>query len=123
MLEGEFEGVKAIHAVVSALIPRPIAYGAYTSTPSTYFYLAGFVPMTEEVPMPQAFCSVLANLHNDSIPLSPNGQIRIPCHDLFSTYLQGHSFLHISQSPNISRALPARVEKSHISTVGYEWKD
>ncbi|KAL8787872.1 MAG: hypothetical protein Q9195_007565 [Heterodermia aff. obscurata] len=74
ILKGEFEGVKAIYAAVPALVPRPIACGAYTSTPSTYFYLAEFVSMIEEVPEPQAFCAMLAKLHQDSISLSPNGK-------------------------------------------------
>lgn len=74
MLQSEFEGVTALHRVVPELVPRPIAWGEYKSIPSTYFYLADFVPMKHEVPEPQAFCALLARLHKESIPLSPKGQ-------------------------------------------------
>ena len=74
MLQSEFEGVTALHSVVPELVPRPIAWGEYKSMPSTYFYLADFVPMKMDMPEPQAFCALLARLHRDSIPLSPDGK-------------------------------------------------
>lgn len=74
MLHSEYEGVRALHRVVPELLPRPIAWGAYKSMSSTYFYLADFVPMIEEVPEPQAFSALLARLHKESIPHSPNGK-------------------------------------------------
>ena len=74
MLQSEFEGVTALHGVVRELVPRPIAWGEYKSVPSTYFYLADFVPMRMDMPEPRAFCALLARLHKDSIPLSPDGK-------------------------------------------------
>ena len=114
MLEGEFEGVKAIYAVVPALIPRPIACGAYTSTPSTYFYLAEFVPMTEEVPMPQPFCAMVANLHKDSAPLTPNGNFgfHVTTYSV-RTFRGTASVISLSHRTSLERYLPSR-EVSHL---------
>ena len=74
MLEGEFKGVKAIHTVAPKLVPQPIACGAYTSTPSTYFYLAEFVSVTGKAPEPPVLGAALAKLHKESVPKPPNGK-------------------------------------------------
>ena len=114
-LEGKFEGVKAIFAVVPTLIPRPIACGVYTSTPSTYFYLAGFVPMTEGVPMPRAFCAVLASLHKGSAPLSPNGKFGFHVTTYSVRTVRGTaSFISLSHRTSLERSLPGR-EVSHLN--------
>lgn len=91
MLRSEFEGVTALYRVVPELVPRPIAWGAYKSVPDTYFYLADFVRMKDkEMPKPQAFCELLAKLHNDSIPLSPAGKFGFHV----QTYTVRHSFIN-----------------------------
>jgi len=74
MLRSEYEGVNALYRIVPELVPRPIAWGAYMSKPDTFFFLADFIPMLEELPDPETFCTMLARLHRDSIPLSPNGK-------------------------------------------------
>lgn len=74
MSQGEFEGIKALHQVIPEGVPRPVAWGTYKSNPSTHFYLCDFVDMIEDLPDVQKFCALLAKLHRESIPLSPNGK-------------------------------------------------
>lgn len=121
-LEGEFEGVKAIYAVVPAHVPRPIACGAFTSTPSTYFYLAEFVSMKRKFLQPQAFGALLAKLHKDSTPLSPNGKFGFHVTTYAVCTFRGiASFISLSHRTFLSTIF--LVERSHKSTVSYEWKD
>lgn len=43
MCEGEFESLKAIHAVSPGFVPEPYAWGKYAQEdPETYFLLAEF---------------------------------------------------------------------------------
>ncbi|KAF2831012.1 hypothetical protein CC86DRAFT_377933 [Ophiobolus disseminans] len=74
MSHGEFEGIKALHQVVPKGVPRPVAWGTYKSNPNIHFYLCDFVDMIEDLPDVPKFCALLAKLHMNSIPLSPNGK-------------------------------------------------
>ncbi len=74
MVRSEFEGVNAVYPIVPDFVPRPIGWGAYKADQNKHFYMSDFIPMIEELPDPQAFCAKLAQLHRDSIPLSPNGK-------------------------------------------------
>ena len=50
MCEGEFESLKAIHAISPRFVPRPYAWGKYSQeTPETYFLLAEFRDVGEQV--------------------------------------------------------------------------
>ena len=50
MCEGEFESLKAIHAVSPTFVPRPYAWGRYPrDEPETYFLLAEFRDVGEQV--------------------------------------------------------------------------
>jgi hypothetical protein len=43
MISGEFESLKAIHAVSPGLVPKPVAWGKYDhEKPETYFLLTQF---------------------------------------------------------------------------------
>ncbi|RPB25117.1 hypothetical protein L211DRAFT_856999 [Terfezia boudieri ATCC MYA-4762] len=72
MMEGEFEGSKAIHAVSPNFCPRPVAAGKL-SFEDAYFYICEFIEMTEESPPFDSwtFCSKLAHLHKNG--KSPTG--------------------------------------------------
>ena len=74
MVRSEFEGVNAIYAIVPDFVPRPIGWGTYKADQNKHFYMSEFIPMREELPDPQVFCAKLAQLHRDSISLSPNGK-------------------------------------------------
>ena len=50
MCEGEFESLKAIHAVSPDFVPKPYAWGKYTQEdPETYFLLAQFRDVGKQV--------------------------------------------------------------------------
>ena len=50
MCEGEFESLKAIHAVSPSFVPEPYAWGKYTHKyPETYFLLAEFRDVGKQV--------------------------------------------------------------------------
>jgi protein-ribulosamine 3-kinase len=74
MLRGEYEGAAALYSVAPDFVPRPVGWGTYKSDPTTHFYLCDFIEMIEELPDVHKFCARLAKMHQDSIPLSPNGK-------------------------------------------------
>ena len=50
MCEGEFESLKAIHAVSPGFVPEPYAWGKYAQEiPETYFLLAEFRDVGKQV--------------------------------------------------------------------------
>ena len=50
MCEGEYESLKAIHAVSPSFVPEPYAWGQYTAEgPETYFLLAEFRDVGRQV--------------------------------------------------------------------------
>lgn len=56
MCEGEFESLKAIHAVSPTFVPTPFAWGKYLQEePETYFLLTEFRDVGEQV----SWCAVL----------------------------------------------------------------
>ena len=76
MAEGEFESLKALHAVSPELVPTPYAWGKLGSkSPSgldTYFLLAEFREVGEQPPNPVRFTAGIAELHKKS--MSPTGK-------------------------------------------------
>ena len=50
MCEGEFESLKAIYAVSPTFVPKPFAWGKYTTgDPETYFLLMEFRDVGKQV--------------------------------------------------------------------------
>lgn len=73
MIEGEFESLKAIHAVSPEFAPEPYAWGRYQQeSPETYFLLAQFREVGEQPPDPVKFTARLADMHKRSV--SPTGK-------------------------------------------------
>ena len=72
MLHGEFESMKAMHALSPDFIPKPIAWGTYETIPDTHFFLCQYRHMTDAMPDPYNFSDRLAALHKNSE--SPNGK-------------------------------------------------
>ena len=53
MCEGEFESLKAIHAVSPNFVPRPFGWGTFKAKyPLTYFLLTEFRNVGEQVRYP-----------------------------------------------------------------------
>ena len=61
MCEGEFESLKAIHAVTPDFVPKPYDWGKYKQNdPETYFLLAEFREVGKQV---RAVVSQIAGKH------------------------------------------------------------
>ena len=73
MTEGEFESLKAIHAVSPTFTPEVFAWGRFDEPePQTYFLLAEFRDIGKQPPDPTRFTARLAELHRNSV--SPTGK-------------------------------------------------
>jgi len=71
MMHGEYESLKAIHAVSPSIVPQPYAWGKYSDS-NTYFLLAEFREVGEQPPDPVRFTKRPAEMHQKSI--SPTGK-------------------------------------------------
>jgi len=71
MCEGEFESLKAMHAVVPSFIPEPYAWGEL-SDKTGHFILTEFREVGNQPPDVQKFTRRVAELHEKSV--SPNGK-------------------------------------------------
>ncbi|KAK4455148.1 Fructosamine kinase-domain-containing protein [Podospora aff. communis PSN243] len=72
MVEAEFESMRAIYNVLPNFVPRPVAWGAFSAIPETYFFLCEFRDMSDEMPDPRTFGALLSALHQKSV--SPTGK-------------------------------------------------
>lgn len=72
MMRGEFESMRAIHAVSPMFAPNPIAWGTFKSNPELHFFLCDFHIMDKETPNAEIFTARLAEIHKKSV--SPNGK-------------------------------------------------
>jgi fructosamine-3-kinase len=73
MIGGEFEALKAMHAVSPRFIPQPFAHGEYKQHgKDVYFIIVEFRMVGEQPPDPARFTAELAKLHKQSV--SPTGK-------------------------------------------------
>ncbi|KAH0558739.1 hypothetical protein GP486_004615 [Trichoglossum hirsutum] len=73
MCEGEFESLKAIHAVSPTCVPKPYGWGKYCQEgPETHFLLVEFRDVGEQPAAPVKLAALLADLHQRSV--SPTGK-------------------------------------------------
>ncbi|KAF2839197.1 hypothetical protein M501DRAFT_1003750 [Patellaria atrata CBS 101060] len=73
MCEGEYESLKAIHALSPSFVPKPYAWGKYEQAEhETYFLLAEFRDVGEQPADPIKLAAGLADLHQRSV--SPTGK-------------------------------------------------
>ncbi|KAJ3532678.1 hypothetical protein NM208_g8331 [Fusarium decemcellulare] len=72
MAQAEFQSMNAIHNVVPEFVPKPIASGTYETIPDIYFFLCEFREMTDDMPDPHKFATLLSKLHQKSV--SPTGK-------------------------------------------------
>ncbi len=77
MCEGEYESLKAMHAVVPSFIPEVYAWGPLKKGPG-YFLLEEFREVGQQPPDPGKFTMRLAELHMNSV--SPTGKIWLSCY-------------------------------------------
>ncbi|CAH0049822.1 unnamed protein product [Clonostachys solani] len=72
MVSGEFSSMSRIYSASPDLVPRPIAWGTYCSTPDVHFFLCEFREMKEELPGLDSFPARMADLHRNAT--SENGK-------------------------------------------------
>ncbi|OIW34507.1 hypothetical protein CONLIGDRAFT_7607 [Coniochaeta ligniaria NRRL 30616] len=72
MVLSEFESMTALYSVVPEFVPKPRAWGTYTTQPDTHFFLCEFRDMTDDMPDPHKFGALLSAVHQRSV--SPNGK-------------------------------------------------
>ncbi|KAG8161739.1 hypothetical protein KVR01_008726 [Diaporthe batatas] len=82
MMEGSFESEAIFHHYAPENIPEPIAFGHYESSPDTWFFLAQFFDMVDEVPEPGQFIPLIVKIHMRSMGESPDGKygFHVPTH-------------------------------------------
>ncbi|KAF4982166.1 hypothetical protein FZEAL_2143 [Fusarium zealandicum] len=72
MMMSEFESMNAAHNVLPEFVPKPIAWGTYTTIRDTHFFLCAFRNMKADIPRPHKFAALLSTLHQKSV--SPTGK-------------------------------------------------
>ncbi|KAL8832478.1 MAG: hypothetical protein Q9191_000248 [Dirinaria sp. TL-2023a] len=82
MMLGTFASENAFYNFAPRNIPKPIAWGNYKSNEDMWFYLAEYHDMTDEVPDPQQFVSIIVKIHRESSGKSPTGKFgfEVPTH-------------------------------------------
>lgn len=105
MCEGEFESLKAIHAVVPSFVPIVYSWGALKKGPG-YFLLVEFREIGQQPPDPLRFTMRLAELHKNSI--SPEGKVGFhvtTCHGNLPQYISWEENWTVMFSKILSRAM------------------
>ncbi|PMD60750.1 uncharacterized protein K444DRAFT_560745 [Hyaloscypha bicolor E] len=76
MMSGEFTSMSLMYEANPDLVPKPIAWGTYTTIPDVHFFLCNFHNMTDDLPDLHSFPAMLAKLHRNGS--SPNGSFGFP---------------------------------------------
>ncbi|KAL8673456.1 MAG: hypothetical protein Q9168_002123 [Polycauliona sp. 1 TL-2023] len=71
MMRGTFESEQALYLFAPNNIPKPVAWGTYAQEPNKHFYICEYFNMTDDLPDIQKFCTLVAQIHKDSMGRSP----------------------------------------------------
>jgi protein-ribulosamine 3-kinase len=74
LMLGCFESEKDVYVYLPNNVPKPIAFGSYSSDPDVHFFMAEFHDMTDDLPDVHQLSVLIAKLHRDSMGKSPNGK-------------------------------------------------
>ncbi|KEY66277.1 hypothetical protein S7711_02742 [Stachybotrys chartarum IBT 7711] len=74
MMKGAFEAEQALYNFLPKHVPKPAAWGTYSSDPDTHFYLCEFVEMYDDLPSARSWASAVSALHLNSMGCSPTSQ-------------------------------------------------
>jgi protein-ribulosamine 3-kinase len=111
MCQGEFESLKAMHAVVPSFIPEVYSWGRITEG-TGYYLLAEWREVGQQPPDPQQFTMRVAELHKNSI--SPNGKFgfHVPtCHGNVPQYTEWEDSWTVMFQKIMTRAMDVDREK------------
>jgi protein-ribulosamine 3-kinase len=67
MASSEYEGMKALYAVMPELVIEPISWGSYDDEPDTYFFICRFHEMSDDIPDVSDFPALLAEMHRRGV--------------------------------------------------------
>ncbi len=65
-----------LYSIAPELVAEPLAWGAYTETPDTYFFVCRFHKLSNGIPDAQAFPQLIADFHRRAV--SPTGEFGFP---------------------------------------------
>lgn len=111
MCEGEYESLKAMHAVVPSFIPAVYGWGNLENGPG-YFMLAEFREVGQQPPDPPRLTMRLAELHKNSV--SPTGKFGFhvtTCHGNIPQYVGWEESWTVMFTKVLSRAMDIDEEK------------
>ena len=74
MVKGEYHSMKALYSISPRMVPEPITFGTFRMDRTRHFFLCDFVDMDDQLPDIVNFCQMVADLHQRSMDMSPNGQ-------------------------------------------------
>ncbi|KAH9909773.1 Fructosamine/Ketosamine-3-kinase [Xylariomycetidae sp. FL2044] len=80
MVSSEFNSMKTLYDTMPEIVAEPIAWGAYTEEPDTYFFICRFCKLSGKIPELCNFPMLLAEMHRRGV--SPDGKFGMP----FITY-------------------------------------
>jgi protein-ribulosamine 3-kinase len=67
MTSSEFEAMTALYQIMPEMVARPVACGSYESSPDTYFFVCEFRELSDDIPDPYPFASLMAELHKRGV--------------------------------------------------------
>lgn len=76
MVSSEFEAMILLFRVIPEMVARPVACGSYESADDTHFFVCEFCELSDDIPDPHPFASLVAELHKRGV--SPNGKFGMP---------------------------------------------
>lgn len=71
MVEGEYESMSELYRVVPELVPKPLGWGTYETSPDTHFFLCEFVNIEYGAYPVVDFCALIADMHKRSKAFAP----------------------------------------------------
>jgi fructosamine-3-kinase len=76
MVSAEYHAMSLLHSVVPEMVAEPLAWGAYTEHPDTYFFVCRFHELSDGIPNVKEFPKLVAEFHKRSG--SKGGQFGFP---------------------------------------------
>lgn len=76
MVSSEFEAMSTLFRLIPEMVARPVAWGSYESSEDTHFFVCEFRELSDGIPDPYPFASLMAELHERGI--SSDGKFGMP---------------------------------------------
>lgn len=76
MVSAEYFGMKLLYKAAPELVAEPLAWGAYTEEPDTYFFICRFHELSDGIPGVTDFPKLVAEFHKRNV--SETGEFGFP---------------------------------------------